>query len=406
MAYVKQSWENYPSTATPINATRLAYMEDGIFNASRFFNIRDFGAVGDGVTDDTAAIHAAMRAAMYGGTVEVPRGIFLISSPIGLWGADWEYDPAVLPESVRHVILQGTGGRYACTLKVNGAFPAISGLFDYCQIRNINCDIDNQGASGIDIGGTHQLLEHVTVQKWGNTTNARTYPSVAGVKLGSDTYDTTTGYLNRIFDVHVDSPESGRYGFGIDIGYRCTDSWLDRVNVGSTEANIMCQGGPLRISNSHLNGYPTRPRHNVLLQGGRRTFIFNNILESAREESIKHIAADEAWNTDLDQQFHIRGNNISNGGSDSPGTYAAIYLQGKNLSEKIRGVVIADNQIACEQVGDEWGYAVHLKWWDEITIVGNNWYDGFTEADPVELEACGTFYEVVGNGGRNTVTVI
>ena len=33
MAYVKQSWENYPSTATPINATRLAYMEDGIFNA-------------------------------------------------------------------------------------------------------------------------------------------------------------------------------------------------------------------------------------------------------------------------------------------------------------------------------------------------------------------------------------
>lgn len=45
------------------------------------FNIKDFGAVGDGVTDDTAAIQAAIDAAFAagGGEVVVPEGTFIIS---------------------------------------------------------------------------------------------------------------------------------------------------------------------------------------------------------------------------------------------------------------------------------------------------------------------------------------
>lgn len=54
------------------------------------FNVKDFGAVGDGVADDTAAINAAIAAASNtslnvganGGVVYFPRGIYLVSTPI------------------------------------------------------------------------------------------------------------------------------------------------------------------------------------------------------------------------------------------------------------------------------------------------------------------------------------
>ncbi len=52
---------------------------------ARVYNIRDFGAKGDGTTLDTAAIQAAIDACTgdHGGTVLVPAGTFLIS-PIEL----------------------------------------------------------------------------------------------------------------------------------------------------------------------------------------------------------------------------------------------------------------------------------------------------------------------------------
>src|SRR5260221_7645493 len=50
-------------------------------------NVLDYGASGNGVKDDTAAIQAAIDACPDGGTVTVPRGSYLISSTLLLQGS-------------------------------------------------------------------------------------------------------------------------------------------------------------------------------------------------------------------------------------------------------------------------------------------------------------------------------
>jgi parallel beta-helix repeat protein len=47
-------------------------------------NVRDFGAAGDGVTDDTAAFTAAAAALSAGGTIHVPPGTYLVSGSNGI----------------------------------------------------------------------------------------------------------------------------------------------------------------------------------------------------------------------------------------------------------------------------------------------------------------------------------
>jgi hypothetical protein len=75
---------------------------------SPFFNVSDFGATGNGTTDDTAAIKAAIAAAAppsarTGNTVYFPAGAYLVSStltvPAGmtLQGAGWD-TPGILSE--------------------------------------------------------------------------------------------------------------------------------------------------------------------------------------------------------------------------------------------------------------------------------------------------------------------
>jgi hypothetical protein len=78
MPYSPTTWVDY---VTQANAANLNHIENGLLGVDLLvYNVRDpaYGAKGDGTTDDTAAVAAAITAATAtGGTVYFPRGTYI-----------------------------------------------------------------------------------------------------------------------------------------------------------------------------------------------------------------------------------------------------------------------------------------------------------------------------------------
>jgi hypothetical protein len=123
---------------------------------NRGVNVKDYGAVGDGVTDDTAAIQAAIDAAgaSGGGTVRLPVGSYAISSTItigdGVPGTASTYNNVHLMGD-GCAPLDGPGA--ATTLLWIGAtntttvMVSINGRISGCGVSNIYINADNKAGT-------------------------------------------------------------------------------------------------------------------------------------------------------------------------------------------------------------------------------------------------------------------
>lgn len=116
--YVTETYTDFllfdPADAGAVDSTDVSYTATGtgavLRNVSAKLNesvsVKDFGAVGDGVTDDTAAIQAAIDSLVTGGTVVLPTGVYKTTSTLTL--------------NVEGVSLVGEGG-------LSGHFPVVVG---------------------------------------------------------------------------------------------------------------------------------------------------------------------------------------------------------------------------------------------------------------------------------------
>lgn len=134
----------YVSTISPISTL------------SGIYNIRDYGAVGDGATNDTVAINAAIAAAgaAGGGTVYVPTGTYIIRPAT----ISTQYALHVAYDNIRIVGDGWPGGSHLKFLLYNGtdpdaAWPLVSGAVQ----RGWGIQIESQTGfrmAGIELDGS------------------------------------------------------------------------------------------------------------------------------------------------------------------------------------------------------------------------------------------------------------
>ncbi len=137
--------------------------------AGLVYNVKSYGAFGDGVHDDTAAIQAAANAAgnaANGGIVYLPPGRYAISSTITvtgqnvtLQGAGW----SVTVAGLTNVVSLGTSRSVIAPL---ASFPANSYAVDFNNTSNMILGV---GFAGLTIDGSAaQSVSNVSAIHFGN----------------------------------------------------------------------------------------------------------------------------------------------------------------------------------------------------------------------------------------------
>jgi hypothetical protein len=168
-------------------------------------NVKDFGAVGDGVADDTAAIQAAINTiGVNGGSIFIPKGIFLINS----------------------------------TLNINNKSITISGEATHLTEIRFGSSVVN---GFVWYGGTPStnLSKKIEIKKLTISTNNR---SGAGTALTISTdglgYPGPTALISEI-KIRFENNGSDYYGFYEPIGYWTTGILFDKVGEVIVEKTII-----------------------------------------------------------------------------------------------------------------------------------------------------------------------
>ncbi|MDX2230533.1 MAG: glycosyl hydrolase family 28-related protein [Leptolyngbyaceae cyanobacterium bins.349] len=165
-------------SGTVLAATWTAPPENIVFPADAgILNVKDFGAKGDGITDDTVAIQAALNAFPNGGRiVYLPNGTYLVSNtlswPAGTPGRGDDFKNTILQgQSQSGVVIRlrdnATGFTSPTTPKsVIFTGPAPAQRFRN-SVRNLTVDtgVGNAGAIGIQFNASNQgTLSDVTIR--------------------------------------------------------------------------------------------------------------------------------------------------------------------------------------------------------------------------------------------------
>lgn len=174
MAVVKIS--DLPSATLPLAGTEVTpIVQSGVtrkvavsaFSNSDAVNVKSFGAVGDGITDDTAAINAAIAAAGVNSCVFFPSGTYLVTATLQMLSGQCFY---------------GEGGSVSALSTIKkGATCDLINMVGACSVKDLHLDCvgTSYGGRGIYVSSSiSQIIENVFVSN--SVTYALEYQAVAG----------------------------------------------------------------------------------------------------------------------------------------------------------------------------------------------------------------------------------
>ena len=244
-----------------------------VTGAMSVFNAADFGAVGDGVSDDTVEIQAALNAAndAGGGVVWIPPGTYKISNSLIVYSKT-----NVLGAGRGATTLRGTAGAYA-GVTVNG------GLI-YCTIAMVSAD--NASVRSITVD---HVTNGATVNGIGILHDGAGTPSTGCViedcqVLGHISHQyliwNYKGIDSKIINNYVDGGSTTRDG---TTGQEGIESYggIGALIAGNTVKNIEQNG--IYVWGDATSGYPT----NLLIANNTVNGCFNGVRVSAPAYNVR-----------------------------------------------------------------------------------------------------------------------
>jgi len=343
-------------------------------------NVQKFGAVGDGVADDTSAIQAALDKVPANGIVVFPPGTYKVGAvrvkqamtirgpaQINLSGASAGFELAANITGLRFQDLTITGDgvlannhRFIWHDKTNTISDVV--------IDNIAV---NSCVQNIDLGGlTDVLVTHSTIKSAAGTASGQGYGIVAG-------------RVKRVRIVENFFEDNGRHAF------------YSREGI-----DIIFQGNVIRDHTKTAGGSTAAVN---LVENQRVSIVGNLWLDSqARDLSLD----DDINTTDFAREYVITGNVFSSASGNLGGL--VIGASAPAATTNLLNVLVQGNVFKASP--SRQNGIINIKSGKNISIIGNEFYENATTATPIAVYLTGgtdAYYDRIyigqnsGNLGNN-----
>lgn len=287
-------------------------------------SVKDFGVVGDGVTDDTAAFQAAIDSKK---SLYIPDGIYLISSTLTITATD---SLCIAGNNFGHVNDQTTGSVIKFTGSASPAIRVQGGAIG-AKISGLFLDIQDSSSDGFDFGGAWYLkLQDCVVR------NAR-----YGVHLHYDTPDYFSG-VAELTSCYFAKCTNGVKTSKVDINVVKVDNctFFDGVNgvlIGDSGVASSVRNFIVRDSLFEANtGYDV----GVIAGGAQQLLVDGNYFEENTASSLARVYVTDDAHSPRSSSVSITNNTFS---KDTTGDL--IFLSG------ISGVLVKQNWSAFGGIG-------------------------------------------------------
>lgn len=351
-------------------------------------NVKDFGAVGDGSTDDTTALQAAFTyAASNGKRLYFPRGDYLHTATIGtITTSDWyvfgldasgtilrcsgDTDSFKIDVSAAYLFrinFRGleflnthTTGLNSTGIKVVATTASVTGLrhstFDKLRFRGVGYGLYFEDTGKVDDGGGNIS---VGVHGYNNFLDLE-FPQYTRYPLGCVKFEATNGVQNRFHGGQYRADSTN--GYGIDMGTGGADVSIGDMTVVGVAFNIgkaafrflgpsnsgspdFCYTASILVTGCQFDVMTTYSYH---IENLNRVRIFNNNQFISQDANIVNcdLARSLVETRDEIYQYGLKINHSSTAvdlvtitGGDSSSTNATISVEGSstNSSLSIRG---------------------------------------------------------------------
>lgn len=262
-------------------------------------SVKDFGAVGDGIADDTIAIQAAINSIVNlanAGKLVFPRATYRITAsltfPAGFarnqldfQGSEIKYDGAVDATAAIFKIQNNQfyqnvfeNGLFNCNSKCGFTFYAVgTGMYAIKAnvVRNcnmqyptvMNVQLGNQSSSGVDMDGADWLFQKCYFRA--NT------PAISGGRVDAD------NCFNTRFDHCYFNADSGNYAAGHlqfwkGSGNYVTDAFFGFLGTGTSNYCIYVKDGNLSVFGANTEEGSILKTESMLSE--RKSIQLNNIM--------------------------------------------------------------------------------------------------------------------------------